>query len=91
MGIQLFTSRRERKSTNYDFDNIQYNMNAGHMQQVLWIPTTKVGVGITTAFDKTWIVARYKPPGNSQRTNLNQFINKPIKGEKFFNENLTEI
>ncbi|XP_065643866.1 ectin [Hydra vulgaris] len=69
----------ERKTTNYDFNNIVYNNNAGHMQQLLWIPTSRFGVGITTAFGKTWIVAQYKPPGNSQTDNLNKFINKPVK------------
>ena len=71
---------RERKRFNYDFENIVYNQNAGHMMQLLWKTTNKVGVGVVTTRDKTWIVARYKPPGNSQTTNIKNFIGKPLKG-----------
>ena len=50
------------------------------MMQLLWKTTNKVGVGVVTTRDKTWIVARYKPPGNSQTTNIKNFIGKPLKG-----------
>ena len=37
----------------------------------MWKSTTKVGVGIATSGDQTWIVAKYRPPGNVKQNYAN--------------------
>ena len=36
----------------------------GHFTQMVWKSTTKIGVGIAYRGSETYIVARYRAPGN---------------------------
>jgi len=55
----------------YKFDKPGFAHNTGHFTQVVWKGTKAVGVGIATTsepdnkgFYKSYVVARYFPPGN---------------------------
>ncbi|KAL9977239.1 hypothetical protein ACROYT_G014621 [Oculina patagonica] len=48
----------------YNYKNPVFSMNTGHFTQVVWKSTTKLGCGVATKSGKTYVVARYYPPGN---------------------------
>jgi len=54
----------------YDFTSGKFDMQTGHFTQVVWKDTKELGIGKATGksegYDCTFVVARYKPPGNFQ-------------------------
>ena len=54
----------------------------------MWKSTTKVGVGIATSGDQTWIVAKYRPPGNVKQNYANNVGVRKEGGKKGWTKNL---
>ncbi|KAH8419017.1 hypothetical protein KR222_000773, partial [Zaprionus bogoriensis] len=48
----------------YDFDNPGYSPETGHFTQLIWKESKSMGIGEHTADGTSYVVARYKPPGN---------------------------
>ena len=48
----------------------------------MWKSTTKVGVGIATSGDETWIVAKYRLPGNVEQNYINNVGVRKEGGKK---------
>ncbi|KAL9981246.1 hypothetical protein ACROYT_G009921 [Oculina patagonica] len=48
----------------YNYNNPGFSMKTGHFTQVVWRSTTKLGCGVKSNNGKTYVVARYYPPGN---------------------------
>jgi hypothetical protein len=50
----------------FDFNHGEFTQKTGHLTQLLWKDSKKLGVGIAYTSDrhKVYIVAQYTPPGN---------------------------
>lgn len=50
----------------YDFNQGGFSFETGHFTQLVWAGSEKLGVGIAFNSDRTksYVVARYSPPGN---------------------------
>jgi len=62
----------------YRFDKPGFQGNTGHFTQVVWKESNELGMGRAQTADGrlTFVVARYKPPGNL----LNHFQENVFKG-----------
>ena len=51
---------------NYDFDTHKSSNHraVGHFTQIVWKKSLELGIGRSYKGDCTYVVARYKPPGN---------------------------
>ncbi|MEU4317623.1 CAP family protein [Nocardia fluminea] len=62
---QSVTEARYDEVRHYNFDTPGFSMSTGHFTQLVWKDTTKIGVGLATRANTTYVVANYDPPGNA--------------------------
>ena len=76
----LFYRYRELCDSNYDFETGDFSMETGHFTQVVWKSSITLGIGKAVVpkggMKCTYIVARYRPPGNY----MGQFQNEVSPG-----------
>ncbi|ODM91211.1 Protein PRY1 [Orchesella cincta] len=55
-----------RGESKYDYNNPNYQREAGTFTQLVWKSSTNVGIGVSYNSKKNWwvVVANYNPPGN---------------------------
>jgi len=54
------------ENSQYNYANGGFSLGTGHFTQLVWKGSKKLGIGIGYTSDrrKSYIVARYSPPGN---------------------------
>ena len=62
------------EGTHYNYSTPSFNPATAHFTQLVWKSTTDVGIGIATDGHKTIVVANYMPPGNANRTFLQNVL-----------------
>ena len=62
----MFTLYRYKEVCDYDFNTGKSanGKDVGHFTQVAWKESLELGMGRATKGDCTYVVGRYKPPGN---------------------------
>ena len=78
--ISVFDRYKEVCEPGYDFTSAAFDSGTGHFTQVVWKASVQLGLGKATGKKDgmycTYIVGRYRPPGNYQ----GQFLQNIEKG-----------
>jgi uncharacterized protein YkwD len=73
IAIRLWYSERGK----YDFRKPGFSLATGHFTQIVWVNTTKVGMGLCSANGGTVVVADFSPPGNVSGAYVKNVFNSP--------------